>query len=157
MVRHITLLALTLGLTLPATDSLAADAADRRRAALLMLEAAAPDALVRQLAAEPVQVLMRNSHAVRPELRQDELFALSALYLDEMQAAARLALSDRATALANRYALDELEALRRFAATDEGRAALSEADGPISGLEASISAEMLDRMDEAFDRHGRDR
>lgn len=155
MLRQLTLVALTLALALPAAGSAAAEAADRRRVALLMLEAATPDALVRQLAAEPVQALMRSTHAANPDLQGTEFFVLSALYLDEMQAAAREALSRRATALAARYALDELQALSSFAATAEGRAALSEPDGPISGLEDSIAAEMLARMDAAFDRHGR--
>lgn len=136
-------------------QALAADERDRRRAALLLVEAAAPDSLIRSLAEPPVQRLLAATHALRPGLSGGDLMVLSALYYEEMHRAALSALSARATTIATRYSLAELEALRRFSETDDGAAALAGEADLTGDLTRAIEDAMMNRMDAAFDRHGR--
>jgi hypothetical protein len=145
---------LLLALALPA-PVLAADERDRRRAALLLVESAAPDSLIRTLAQAPVQQLLAATHEVQPDLSGPDMMVLSALYYEEMHHAALSALSQRASAIANRYSLAELEALRSFAATEDGAAALAREAELTGNLARSIEDAMLNRMDAAFDRYGR--
>lgn len=130
-----------------------ADETDRRLAALLLLEQAADDALIFRLSAGPVRMLMEASAEARPGLSPQQMMVLSALYHEEMHAAALAALRNRAGELAARYSLAELRALNRFAETEDGLALLAEDGGPAGGLARSIEAAMLARMDDAFDRH----
>lgn len=132
-----------------------ADMADRRLAALHLVEAAADDALIMQLARDPVQQLMRSSHAARADLTSAELLVLSALYHEEMQRAAHAALRERAAQIAARYSLEEIAALRAFAATAEGAEVLAVDTGLTGGLDRAIGAAMLAQMDAAFARYGR--
>jgi hypothetical protein len=151
MPRSALILAVCLALPLPAL----ADAADRRLSALHLVETAADDALIRRLAEAPVQQLLRQTHVARPELSRGEMMVLSALYYDEMHRAALAALRDRAGAIAGRYSLAEIAALREFAATEEGPAVLAAQEGLTGGLAEAIAAEMRARMAAALDRHGR--
>lgn len=151
MPRFALLLSVCLALPAPAL----ADAADRRLAALYLVETAANDALIRWLAEAPVQQLLRDSHALQPDLSPGEMMVLSALYYEEMHRAALAALRARAGAIAGRYSMAEITALRAFAATDEGPAVLAAQEGLTGGLADAIAAEMRARMDAALERHGR--
>lgn len=142
-------LVLALALPLPALAD-----AEKRRAALLLLESDQTDALIAQMAAAPVRELMHATVSRNPEMTQGQQMVLSALYHEEMHAAALEALSTRATGISDRYSLAELEALRRFGATEEGRALLAEQPSLLGGLDHKITAAMLARMDAAFARYG---
>ncbi len=139
--------------TLAADDR--ADDRDRRRAALLFLEAAAGDGLIRSLAEPPIRSLLAATRELQPDLSGPELMVLSALYYEEMHRAARAALGQRASALAARYSLAEIEALRRFSQTEDGAAALAQQDALTGDLARKIEDAMVARMDAAFERHGR--
>lgn len=151
MLRFPLVFGLLLALPLP----LAADTAERRLSALHLVETAADDALIRSLARQPVQELLRASHARRPALTTPELMALSALYYEEMHRAALTALRARAEAIARRYSAAEIAALRDFAGTAEGAEVLAGHDGITGGLAPAIEEAMHARMDAAFDRYGR--
>ena len=130
-----------------------ADPAAQRFEALRMLEEAFPDAAIRTMAGPAVQQLMHATALRHGDADQGQMFAYSALYLDEMQAAARDAMRDEATALVARYSLAELQALRSFAAEAGNATILREGDGLLAEVARSIDRRMLGRMDAALDRH----
>lgn len=149
-----TLAALLLGLLMPGIDGArAADIAERQRIALGLLEAAIDMAAIDRIARRPVQELLA---AGDPDPGDAGLLVLSALYLDEMRAAAGQALALRARRLAERYPHDELQALAAFGDTGAGRRALAE-DPTLTGqLAPEIEAAMRAVMPRALARHGPD-
>lgn len=128
------------------------------RAALLFVETWTDTVETRAALRGAVMELMQVTVARRPDLEQEQLFALSALYDDAMQQALRGAQRSEALSLAGRFSREELAALFAFVESRDGREALRETGIPGDGFEQALRREIdraqviaLERYDTFFD------